>query len=62
MFTIQNNIFLENTDSKNQIILFLFCQPIDPTFFAVLPADQKNTLVLPNVLFLELILCAVLLS
>ena len=33
--------FLKNTNPKNQIILFLFCQPTDPIFFAVLPVDQK---------------------
>ena len=31
--------------SKNQIILFLFFQPTDPLFFAVLPIDQKINLV-----------------
>ena len=34
--------FLKNTDPKNQIILSLFCRPIDPVFFAVLPVDQKD--------------------
>ena len=27
--------FLRNADPRNQIKLFLLCQPIDPTFFAV---------------------------
>ena len=30
------------------MILFLFCQPTDPIFFAALPVDQKINLVLPN--------------
>ena len=59
---MQNNIFLKNTDPKNQIVLFLFCRPIDLIFFAVFPVYQKNNLVSPNVLFLELIMCAVLVS
>ena len=42
--------------------LFLFWRPSDPIFFAVLPVDQKINLASPNVLFLELILCAVLVS
>ena len=28
------------SDRKNEII-FLFCRPTDPIFFAVLPVDQK---------------------
>ena len=35
-------IFLKNTDVKNQIILFLFCRPIDPIFYAVFHVVQKN--------------------
>ena len=59
---MQNNIFLKNTDPKNQIVLFLFCRPIDLIFFDFFPVYQKNNLVSPNVLFLELIMCAVLVS
>ena len=59
---MQNIIFLKNTDPKNQIVLFLFCQPIDLIFFVVFPVYQKNNLVSPNVLFLELIMCVVLVS
>ena len=33
--------FLKNTDPQNQI-LFLFCGPIEPIFYAVLPIDQKK--------------------
>ena len=40
-------MFKENTDPKNQIILFLFCRPTDPIFLAVLPVDQKINLVSP---------------
>ena len=32
----------------NQIILFLFCRPTGPIFFAVLPVDQKINLISPN--------------
>ena len=39
--------FLKNTDPKNQIILFLFCQPTDPIFFAVWSVGQKIDLVSP---------------
>ena len=42
-------ILFLNTDPKNQMILFLFCWPPDPIFFAVLPIDQKVNLVLPYV-------------
>ena len=41
-------LFFKNTDPKNQIRLFSFCQPIDPIFFAVLPVDQKINLVSPK--------------
>ena len=58
---MQNNVFKIDTDANNQLISFLFCRPIDPSFFVVLLVDQKN-LVSPNVLFLELLLCAVLVS
>ena len=44
---MQNIIFSKNTDSKNQIILFLFGRPTDPIFCAALPVDQKINLVLP---------------
>ena len=38
-------IFLKYTDAKNQIILFLFCRPIDSIFFfVVFSVDQKNLL------------------
>ena len=40
--------FLKNTDPMNQIILFLFCRPTGPIFFAVLPVDQKINLISPN--------------
>ena len=44
MFAVKNIIFQKNTDHQNQIILFLFCRPTDPTFFfAALPLDQKIT-------------------
>ena len=32
----------------NQIILFSFCQPTDPIFFAILPVNQKINLVSPK--------------
>ena len=41
---MQNNILLKNTDPKNQIMLFLFCRPIDPTFVAVFPVDETDEL------------------
>ena len=47
MFAMQNIMFKENTDPKNQITLFLFCRPTDPIFLAVLPVDQKINLVSP---------------
>ena len=40
-----NIIFQKNADPKNQIAVFLFCRPIDPSFLAVLPVDQKINLV-----------------
>ena len=43
-------------------MLFLFCQPIDPIFFRFLKGRPKINSVLPDVLFLELILCAILVS
>ena len=57
---MQNNIFVKNTEPKNQIIFILFYQPIDPIFLLSFPCTEKINLVWPNVLFLELILCAVL--
>ena len=38
----------EDTDPKNQIILFLSCRPTDHVFFVVLPVDQEIDLVSPN--------------
>ena len=40
--------FLKNADPKNQIILFLFCWPTVPIFFAALPVDQKISWVSPK--------------
>ena len=41
VFAMQSINFLKNTNPKNEI-LFLFCRPIYPIFFAVLPADEKK--------------------
>ena len=58
---MQNNIKKKNTDPKNQIILFLFCR-LTLFFSLSCRLTKKINLVLPNVLFLKLILCAVLAS
>ena len=41
-------IFFKKCVSKNQIILFSFCWPTNPIFFAVLSVDQKINLVSPK--------------
>ena len=58
---MQNNISSKNTDPKNQIILFSFCQRLT-LLFCGYSRRQKINLVSPNVLFLELDLSAVLVS